>query len=113
MSKHRDPRVWREGVRATVVNDVVAIQNLDRHLDTPKRRAYLKAHRERYTAEAPGRRAMNPTVVCQGCWEKKATDGSDGGGGFTPDNNRRTGWKAMCRPCRAKARRERQKAEQV
>ena len=99
MSK-RDPRVWREGCRATVVDDVVAIQNLDRHVDTSERRAYQREYRAKYIAGAPARRAANPEVMCRKCWQLKATDGSDGAGGFTPDNMTRTGWMTMCRVCR-------------
>lgn len=105
MSARRDPRVWHEGMRATTVGGVVAIQNLDRHRPTPERRRKLAEYRAKYVAEAPVRRAANPTVVCRRCWQPKRADGSDGGGGFTPKNDTKTGWMAVCRRCRAEARR--------
>lgn len=99
--RRRDPRVWSEFGRANAAGGVVAKQNPDRHKDTPERKEYKKRSQEEYVADAPGRRAMNPFVVCEKCWQKKAADGSDGAGGFTPHGTRFTGWAAWCRACRA------------
>jgi hypothetical protein len=109
MKKKKDYRVWSEFGRATNVNGVIAVQNPDRHAPNKKaeRKAYLAEWWKQYIADAPNRRAVNPTVVCRKCWEKKATDGSDRLGGFTPDDRSPSGWTKFCRMCRAKIVRDR------
>ena len=96
MKKRKDRRVWG----ATEVNGIIAIQNPDRHRRTENRVAYQRAWWKRYIAEGPARRRAHTQQACMGCWQLKATDGSDGLGGFTPKNTRRTGWSELCRECR-------------
>ena len=109
MKKKKDYRVWSEFGRATNVNGVIAIQNPDRHDPNKKaeRKAYLAEWWKQYIADAPNRRAVTTRQACMKCWELKVTDGSDGLGGFTPDDRSASGWTKFCRMCRAKIVRDR------
>ena len=106
MKRRRDRRVWSEFGGATEVNGVIAIQNPDRHVNKEDRKQYQKDWRARYIAKGPLRRQVNFEVVCQKCWQLKHADGSDGLGGFTPDNTRGTGWMKLCRQCLAAAKKQ-------
>jgi len=109
MKKKKDHRVWSEFAHATEVNGVIAIQNPDRHDPNKKaeRKAYLAEWWKQYIADAPNRRAATTRRPCMKCWQLKATDGSDGLGGFTPDDRSASGWTKFCRVCRAKIVRDR------
>ena len=111
MKKKKDRRIWG----ATEVNGVVARQNPDRHDPNKKaeREAYLAEWWRRYIADAPYRRAATTQQVWEKCWQSKATDGSDGLGGFTPDNRSASGWTKFCKMCRAKIARERRSSKKA
>jgi hypothetical protein len=54
---------------------------------------------------------MNHQEVCVKCWQLKTVDGSDGLGGFTPNNRSASGWTNICRKCRAKIAKDRRNAK--